>query len=155
MEGLGVRGKASAALHLLIVDSLQRANVTVVPRPWMRGWLPDRLGGWLSRHYGPITLAYELNSQAADRHLNLQQQKAIGAIFADMIPEFFSSPNGLAILSDVDTRRQERSARWAKHGPVPEATNAIEAEDELSKDVGIVSPNASDDQELLVEKRVR
>jgi hypothetical protein len=116
MECVGLRGKASSALHARIVEDFNRSGIVASSRPWMRGWSPDRLGGWLSSHYGPLTLAYEINSQAPDSHLDLQGLKDVGVGFATTVPRFLGSAEGAALYAEIDTRRKKRLAEWATYG---------------------------------------
>jgi hypothetical protein len=147
MEGVGVRGKASAALHAVILKNFQSAGYLTAARPSNRGWSPDRLGGWLSRRYGPITFLYELNCQAPARHLTVQQLKEAGIVFVRSVPAFWESESGLALKTDVDARRRDRLIRWSKYtGAVP--SNAIDAEAVISKGVGRTSGSG----DLLVEQ---
>jgi hypothetical protein len=116
------------AMHNMLVNRLQSADFTVVPRPWSRGLTPDRLGGWLSVAYGPYTLAYEFNSQDAQRHLNLVGLKHIGEIFVQTSAEFLDTSEGQSAMAEVDAHRQRRLDRWA-HAPTTQpAENAIDAE---------------------------
>jgi len=88
IEGVGIRGMASAALHNIVTQNMKAAGFLVSTQPWGRGWSPDRLGGWLSRRYGPITLAYELNSQARAKHLSVEELKQMGYILAKSVSCF-------------------------------------------------------------------
>jgi hypothetical protein len=115
------------AMHQIMVANLGGAAFSVEPRPWMRGWSPDRLGGWLGHNFGPITLAYEFNSQEAVRHLNLAQLKSIGAVMADSVGQFFAAKDGQDLLTVVDDARRERLARWA-NAPAVAGQDAIESE---------------------------
>jgi murein tripeptide amidase MpaA len=151
IEGLGIRGRASLELQKLMVQELANEGFTVNPQPWMRGWSPDRLGGWLAQRYGSLTLAYELNSQAPDRHLNLFQIKEIGRIVVQSADRLFSTSDGSAILTDADARRQQRIERWKAYGtPLATGDDAIEAEELRSGNAEI--RNSS---ELLVERYVQ
>jgi hypothetical protein len=128
IEGVGLRGDSSLAMHNLLIGSFDRAGFDVARAPRMRGWSPDRLGGWLSRRFSPITLAYEMNSQCADHHLNLQEMSQMGQILADSAGEFLATHQGAALLSDIDARRRIRSAQWAKYIPANPTEDAIFSE---------------------------
>jgi len=129
LEGEGERGSAAFALHSLVLDCAQKASYSVRRPPTMRGISPDRLGGWLTANYGALTLAYELNAQVADRHSSLSELKNLGAKFADAAGEFLASPDGIGLLANIDARRQERLARWAKFSGTASADeDAIESE---------------------------
>lgn len=151
LESLGERGELSMEIHKLVVQSLSDDNFLADPRPWMRGWSPDRLGGCLSRRYGPLCLAYEVNCQASDRHLNLHQLQGIGRSFVDAAAQFFADVGGDDLLAQVDQRRSERTARWRERGYLAAGKDAIQAEAVVSAGVGIQTPG-SDSMNLLVER---
>jgi hypothetical protein len=118
MEGLGERGRAAHTLNGFFFSDLALADFSISPQPELYGWCPNRLGGWLARRYGPLTLAYMVNTQAAKHHLTVQQTRDLGGGMVDAIPEFFASPDGPILLANVDARRKERLDRWA---PMPSA----------------------------------
>jgi zinc carboxypeptidase len=128
IEGVGPRGATSMALHRMIVRDFQDAGYGVQVNPLMRGWMPDRLGGWLSHCYGPLAIAYEVNSQAPERHLNLAELKGVGEVFVNSIGQFFGTPDGKATLAIVDSRRQQRLAEWANAVQFDGSGNAITSE---------------------------
>jgi tetratricopeptide (TPR) repeat protein len=130
IEGVGKRGRLSAALNTLFMNNLRQSGYSVQPKPWVLGLTPDRLGGWLSVNYGPITLGYELNTQAPDRHLNLYEMKQIGQTIANSAGQFFSTPTGVELLAETTAQRRQRLARWTRLAYSGAATseNAIEAE---------------------------
>jgi hypothetical protein len=130
IEGLGTRGHASAVLHQAIVNDLIAAGFSVTARPWMRGWMPDRLGGWLSRYYGPLTFVYELNSQSPDRHLSLSDLNGIASVFLDAVGAFYSGHNADAVTAEINERRAERTRLWRSDTTV-DSGNAIQAEARL------------------------
>lgn len=112
LEGDGDRGHLSSALHRLIIDRFSNAGYTTSPAPMMRGWSPDRLGGWLSHYYGAFTLAYEVNSQSIGRHLNIRETQQLGAVFVEAGTNFMHGASGTLVIDDVDSRRQQRLMRW-------------------------------------------
>jgi hypothetical protein len=128
MEYGGERGKASAALHRLLIQNLAGTNLIGRPAPGQRGWMPDRLGGWLTHYYGALTMAYEVNSQAPDRHLNLVELKRLGSVFVRTAAHFLSGGDAAAVLSDIDSRRMQRNARWASLANRATFPNAIVSE---------------------------
>jgi hypothetical protein len=128
MERDGVRGTASLALHQTLMNDVAAGGFTFARRPLQWGWSPDRLGGWLSRRFGPITLAYELNSQDPTKHLNLQQLAELGKIFADSAAKFLPSPQGSAALADIDQRRALRDWQMARYAPDQKNEDAIVSE---------------------------
>jgi hypothetical protein len=96
IEGTGVRGTLSLALHKMLLENMQEAEYGMLARPQVRGWMPDRLGGWLSHCYGPLSIAYEVNSQAPERHLALGEIKTMGAVFVQTVGQFFAGQDGSA-----------------------------------------------------------
>jgi hypothetical protein len=133
MEGAGPRGTASLALHRLIVKRFQDAGYGIQLQPQMRGWMPDRLGGWLSHYFGPLTIAYEVNSQAPECHLNLYQLKALGGIFSKSAAQFLTTSGGHTALVAVDGRRSERLEQWSSYSQHAIFENAIMSESAVLK----------------------
>jgi hypothetical protein len=128
MEGTGVRGTLSFALHRMLIENMQEAGYGVQANPLMRGWMPNRLGGWLSHYYGPLSIAFEVNSQAPERHLTLAELKTMGAVFVQSAGQFFSTSSGKATLVEVDSRRALRSATWPQFIANRKFDNAISSE---------------------------
>lgn len=141
MEGLGERGQLSASLDSLLSADFGSDGLSARVGSRNRGWSPDRLGGWLSRRYGPLCFAYEVNSQAPNRHLNLYELKDMGRIFVVATGRFLSSTDGSKVLANVDVRRNERLARWSKQTSVAADADAITAEAIVSKGVGVSADN--------------
>jgi hypothetical protein len=133
IEGAGVRGTLSLAVHKMLVENMQEAGYGMRANPQMRGWLPDRLGGWLSHNYGPLSIAYEVNSQAPERHLALAEIKTMGAVFVQTVAQFFASDHGKATLAEVDSRRAQRSAAWADYAKNNAVSDAIVSEANVLK----------------------
>jgi hypothetical protein len=153
LEGLGERGKLAMSLHETLIQKMEGEGFAVNPRPWMRGWSPWRLGGWLSLRFGPITLAYELNSQASDRHLNLADLKHFGKIFAQSAAQFLSTFEGAALIENVDDRRKDRLERWKLRGSLAVGKDAIPAEAIVSQNYGIPI-DSEQDKNRVIEKWV-
>jgi hypothetical protein len=154
IEGMGIRGQLSGALNSKLIAMNQESNFEVMSRPWMRGWSPDRLGGWLSRRYGALCLAYELNSQAPDSHMNLRDLHMIGENFVRSASDFLVSDNGVQLMRNVNELRRERLKRFAQHKSAALASDAIEGETEISRGVGVATDAGGKSGELLVEKWV-
>jgi hypothetical protein len=150
MESVGLRGQIGDSLNALVIRALVGLGYSARPTAWMRGWSPDRLGGWLSRRYGTITIAYECNGQAPNAHLDEAGIKKIAVGVANALPAFFGSPSGIECLAEVDSRRKERRAKWAIHGPVDSGVDALQGEAAASADSGI----ASTSKEVGVERYV-
>jgi hypothetical protein len=110
LEGHGVRGTASIGLHHLIIKQLRQRGLDADDRPWMFGWSPLRFGGWLAHSYGPITLAYEINSQAPSRHLTITDLRSVGGAMVESVGDFMSGHRGTDFLDSVDELRQGRLA---------------------------------------------
>jgi hypothetical protein len=131
MEGTGTRGTLSFALHRLLLANVQEAGYGVQANPLQRGWMPDRLSGWLTHYYGPISIAYEINSQAPERHLTVAELKMLGTVFVQSAGQFFATPNGKSALSEVDSRRIQRAAGWTDYLHNAAPSNAIVSESEF------------------------
>jgi hypothetical protein len=116
IEKNGVRGIASIAVHSLFEDAMKKNQYSVTNRPWQFGWSPDRLGGWLSHSFGPLTLAYEVNAQCPDRHLTIFGLKHIGGILLDTAAEFLNTADGQRALAAVDVFRAQQIAAWPVNG---------------------------------------
>lgn len=150
-EGVGERGRVSMLLLSQVVASMQQNQFMINPRPSMRGWSPDRLGGWLSLNYGPLTLAYEVNSQASTRHLTLHGLQDIGATFLKAIDEAMEQERTRGtLLAVVDARRTQRLANWKTHGDIRADLNAIEAEAAVLEQASL---SGDDPTNLMVETR--
>ncbi|MGA3066067.1 MAG: M14 family zinc carboxypeptidase [Tepidisphaeraceae bacterium] len=128
LESDGVRGAASLRLHELLMDRVAAEGCSLLRRPMQRGWSPDRLGGWLSRRFGPITLAYELNSMDPQRHLNVKELSDLGGLFAQSAADFLASPDSGGVLADIDRRRAARAYQWAHYVPAGKNEDAIVSE---------------------------
>jgi hypothetical protein len=113
MEEIGNRGSLSIALHKQIVHGIQGAGYGVQLNPQMRGWMPDRLCGWLSHYYGTLSIAYEVNSQAPERHLSLAEIKTLGGVFVQSVGSFLNGGTRSSLLAEVDGRRNQRDQQWA------------------------------------------
>jgi hypothetical protein len=129
VEGEDERLRMCVSLHSMILASMQHSSMSVTIRPWMRGIFSTRLGGWLSGNFGPLSLAYEINAQAPERHLTLDQLNGMGAAFCGAIGRFFASPDGTALRSNVDEQERARLARWKRIGkPMSPGDDAIASE---------------------------
>jgi hypothetical protein len=128
LESLGRRGAQSLSLYRLTNKNMQLAGYGIRSNLPMRGWAPDRLCGWLSHYYGSLSIPYEVNSQAPERHLSLAEIKGIGGILAKSVGQFFARDEGVSALADGDAFRHERSERWARSTLSSAATNAIDSE---------------------------
>jgi hypothetical protein len=125
---------------------MDAASFTVSPKIWGHGWSPNRLGGWLSRRFGPVTLCYLLNAQDPRRHLNLYETKDLGRVFAES-GKFLQSQCGAALLANVDAWRKQRLQRVAAYtGGSTEGEDAIQSESEVSNGVGISTPESPSKQ---------
>ncbi len=143
-EERGDRGRLSdqilAAIAKRGADEYDMGNL----KPWNRGWSPDRLGGWLSRRYGPLTIAYEANSQAPKRHLNIQQTKGVGPMIAGGLENFLIS-DAARLLNEVDQKRQDRLQRW-RESHTEYVIDAIDFEARVSPGVGVARPGHDETQ---------
>ncbi len=113
LEGSGPRGELSTSLNAAILQAEQSAGFTATIGHDRRGWSPARLGGWLAQQYGPLTLAYEVNSQAAGEHLNMAKQGRLGTALILATAQFLEGSEGTALRSDVEMRRSQRLDRFA------------------------------------------
>jgi hypothetical protein len=131
MEGGGIRGDLSMSLHRQLLKNMQAAGYGVQADPQMRGWMPTRLSGWLRHYYGPLDIAYEINSQAPERHLTLAEIKNLGQVFVISAAQFLASQDGHSTLAEVDSRRAERAAMLAGSVATVSHNDAISSEAEL------------------------
>jgi hypothetical protein len=112
MAGAAERGAASAALNRILVERFRAANMSVAPSVWALGISTERLGGWLSMSYGPLVFAYEVNSQAPVRHLNLEQLKGMGMHIAEGIGSFVETSSAKTVLDGIEEIRRRRVESW-------------------------------------------
>jgi hypothetical protein len=137
MEGIGARGQLSEFLNSAVFDAVP-AGWTTTKGIWARGWSPYRLGGWLSRRFGPLCLSYEINAQAPDRHATVAELQTLGGLIARSAGDFILKPDARALLDEVDARRADRRDRWLVSGKqLADFPDAVEAEAVVSKGVGI------------------
>jgi hypothetical protein len=116
LERLEDRGSCAEAVHGFILRGCAQSGITCVSRPWAQGWSPSRLGGWLAAHLGPITLAYEANSQSPSRHLSLSETGAVGSCLVESACAALGSPAGTRLLDSVGAFRAKRTDGWQRYG---------------------------------------
>ena len=113
-----VRHEACEILHRRgIVPAFRSYGFDVAEKPWGEGVSYNRLCGTLFWYYGPIDMAYEVNSQAPDRHLTLAQLGAIGAMLIDEAGHFLVSDHARPALAIVDMTRFKREKQWLFYRP--------------------------------------
>ena len=140
LEGVGARGNLCAAMHAQLMQDADASSLKFDKTFSQRAWSPDRLGGWLSRRYGPIGFLYEVNAQQEERHLSLEELQSLGGLFVRSTAAFIDGPNGLPLRREVNRRLAERAGRWAKaKSQVPPGSSAIVAEAIVSRGVGLAA----------------
>ena len=113
-----VRHEACETLHRKgIVPAFRSYGFDVGEKPWGEGVSYNRLGGTLFWYYGPIHMAYEVNSQAPDRHLTLAQLGAIGAMLIDEAGHFLISEHARPALAIVGRTLRTREKQWLFYRP--------------------------------------
>jgi len=147
-EGIGERGSISERLHGEVASLASETGFRATSRIWKRGWSPDRLGGWLSRRYGAIGMAYELNSQCAQRHLGLSEIMDIGALFVRSSARFLDSSDGRTALASVNKSRAAHASAEKKYG------TAIAADDVIAYEAGISKAAVADGRPASKEEWV-
>jgi len=122
LEGVGERGVLAGSLNSSIIGVLAARGFANSRNAGAgrRGWSPSRLGGWLTHQFGPLTLAYELNSQSAMEHLPMRRVAFIGNELLAGFAGFIGSADGSALLNEVDARRAKRLERWAVAPAAPD-----------------------------------
>ena len=86
----------------LIVSNLQHRGFSVTSRPWLYGFHPNRLCGWLGEYFGVLPLPLEVNSQESHRHLSISEQEALGAALVASTTAFLESDAGRALGRDQE-----------------------------------------------------
>ncbi len=113
-----VRHEACEILHRQgIVPAFRAQGFDVALKPWGEGVSYNRLCGTLFWYYGPINMAYEVNSQAPDRHLTLAQLREIGVGLIDEAGHFLLSADARPVLKAIDLSRFDRERSWLYYRP--------------------------------------
>ena len=113
-----VRHAACETLHRRgVVPAFRSYGFDVAEKPWGEGVSYNRLGGTLFWYYGPIHMAYEINSQAPERHLTLDQLGAIGVGLIDEAGHFLISEHARPALAIVGRTLRTREKKWLFYRP--------------------------------------
>ena len=70
----------SMILHSAIIGRISSGGFSVPTRPWSRGDVENRLGGWLRLEFGAVHIPYEVNSQAPSLHISLLRLVQVGEL---------------------------------------------------------------------------
>jgi len=108
-----------------------RGFVTGDPqRPWAYGFTPFRLFGWCAEQFGAFTLAYEVNDRYPAARLSLNRQQEIGAILADAISAWLTTPEGKLVCARADQlarlKRLERAVHYTQVDHNPDERTGVE-----------------------------
>ena len=113
-----VRHEACETLHRRgIVPAFRARGFEVAMQPWGEDVSYNRLCGTLFWYYGPINMAYEVNSQAPDRHLTLAQLGEIGVGLIDEAGGFLRSEHARPALAIVGRTLRTREKQWLFYRP--------------------------------------
>ena len=113
-----VRHEACEILHRKgIVPAFRSYGFDVAEQPWGEGVSYNRLCGTLFWYYGPINMAYEINSQAPKRHLTLAELGAMGVGLVDEAGHFLISDHARPALAIIDRTRFKREKQWLFYRP--------------------------------------
>jgi len=129
IEGGVPRGTLAEAMNTAIVTRFKAANLLYAPHTQTNDWPARRFGGWLSEHYGPILIVYEINAQDPTRHLDLSELKGTGALFTEAAGDFLFSAAGTELSNVVDQVRAARERRRAGNPATQTARDALEFEE--------------------------
>jgi hypothetical protein len=102
--------------HSQLMHRLENDQFIVTAKPLDVRTTWFRLSGYLGLMYGPLPMAYEVNSQQRARHLSLEELRSIGASMVRTAAEFTDSgTTGLvASIRDLGRRRDTRAASFKK-----------------------------------------
>jgi hypothetical protein len=140
------RGDDTMQLHSRIVKSVQAAGFDADVAVRSRTFYSSRLGGWLLGYYGSLHLLYEVNSQAARRHLLPNELRRMGQELARTVGAESSGALGERIRALVDTQRNVRARAAREVHDVPYDQSAIRYEHDLMSKMppaerGLIDPN--------------
>jgi hypothetical protein len=112
--------------HQFVVNELKEFDVQKNPAQISQQLF--RLGGWLKNYYGALCIPYEINSQAASRHLTIRELQQIGAEFTVACAKYLESEQAKPLLKSIAKTQKERQERWAKYGNLFEHLTPLLAE---------------------------
>ena len=95
-------------LHVYIGSRMNTTGANIQRRTWGPDNHYYRLGGWLEYRYGTLRILYEANSQAKDRHLNLDQLRWMGATMAKSAAQFLTSRESSVLRERVERMQRDR-----------------------------------------------
>jgi hypothetical protein len=95
-DAKGPLGKELAQLHSLINVAVRDAGYSVDSIPWSTSTAQDRFAGWLEQAEGSGSIAFELNSQEPNRHLDFVETEDLAIPFPKALGEFFAGNDGAA-----------------------------------------------------------
>jgi hypothetical protein len=101
--------------HEILATRLRNSPCNTNTDPWYKTYMSFRLGGYLAKFYGPLHLAYEINSQSPDRHLTLDDLRGGGANILWAAPTYLATADGRAMMAGVDATRKKRDAMWTQY----------------------------------------
>ncbi len=127
MEPASGRLKHCELVHRFITKEMRPAY-RVQNSPWQKSHCLFRLSGLASRFYGALPTPYEVNCQAASRHLTLDELRDIGARFVRAAAGYLSSQAGRNLLVQVTKFRRDRALRWKRYGHLFNANDALYSE---------------------------
>jgi len=149
MEGLAKRGQLAGVFSAKMQSDWAAAGFGISKGSLVRGWSPDRLGGWLARRFGPECFAYQLNCQAMNRHLNLWDLRSLGENMVKSSGSFLTSSDGATLMANVDDLRAQRLNRLAQHPEAMSSPDAIQGETAISQGEGISSETSGKAKEAV------
>lgn len=114
--------------HNDLISKLTPRRIAVETRVRRKGASPARLGGWLELEYGALHVPYEVNCQAAVRHLTIADLRFMGAMLVDSVDTLLRSEDGARRQRAVEDHLRRRAERWQQYGNQIKTNNAIVAE---------------------------
>lgn len=104
-------------LHEFVHARMQAANFESSRRVWGPNYYFLRLCGMAYDRFRVPWVLYEVNSQAPKRHLNLADQRILGAMLLEALADHVHSGEFQPLIRQARQRRIERLRRWVCWNP--------------------------------------
>jgi len=115
--GYSYRFPACDNFHVKLMNRMKQAGMKVARNPWEKRLTGRRLGSFLRRQFQTLSMLYEANSQAAERHLTLYELRTVGRQFAMASIEYLYSQQARPFMADITAFRQQRDLSAKRYLP--------------------------------------
>ncbi|WP_459558481.1 M14 family zinc carboxypeptidase [Lacunimicrobium album] len=122
----------SQGLHVYIGTNMKSSNFKIEKKIWGPDNYYHRLTKFLEERYRTLWLLYEVNSQAKDQHLSLDQMRDMGGHMARATALYLTSKESKPLRDRVWNRQRQRFQYWLHYQPDfdyrPEIRDPVSAE---------------------------